>query len=73
MGGAVEELRREVARLSSRVEALDRENAALKRENAALKTELAGVKQSVADRLAALEKAMSKEVLQASFRPAAAR
>ena len=39
-----------------------------------LKTELAGVKDSVTDRLAALEKAMSKSaVQQASFRPEAAR
>ena len=46
----------------------------LKRQVSALKMELAGVKDSVTDRLAALEKAMSRSnVLQASFRPEAVR
>jgi hypothetical protein len=51
----------------------DAEIAALKRQVATLKSELAGVKTSVTDRLAALEKAMSKDIIQASFRPEAAR
>jgi hypothetical protein len=55
------------------VQEKDSEIAALKRQVAALKTELSGVKDSVSDRLAALEKAMSKNVLQASFRPEATR
>ena len=55
------------------VQEKDSEIAALQRQVSALKTELAGVKDNVADRLAALEKAMSKNVQQASFRPEAAR
>lgn len=56
------------------VQEKDSEIAALKRELAGLKQELASVKDSVTDRLAALEQAVSKRnVQQASFRPEATR
>ena len=48
------------------VQEKDSEIAALKRELSVLKNELAGVKDTVSDRLAALEKAMVKDLPQAS-------
>jgi transposase len=47
MGGAVEELRRELARVSARVEALERENAELRQENAALRAENTALRQAL--------------------------
>lgn len=47
LGWAVEELRREVARLSARVEALEQENAALKQENAELRAENAALRKAL--------------------------
>lgn len=55
--------------LHALVKEQDLEIAALKRQMSELKTELAGVKNSVTDRLVALERAMSKNTLQASFPP----
>lgn len=60
--------------LHAQVQENDREIASLRRQLASMKQELAGVKTGVSDRLAALEKAMSKNVfLQAGFRPMADR
>lgn len=47
VGGVVEELRREVARLSARVEALERDNGALKQENAELRAENAALRKAL--------------------------
>ncbi len=47
MGGAIEELRRELARVSARVEALEQENAELRQENAVLRAENTALRQAL--------------------------
>ena len=47
MGGAVEDLQREMARVSARVEALERENGALRQENAELRAENTALRQAL--------------------------
>ena len=47
LGGVVEELRRELARLSARVEALEGENAALRQENVELRAENTALRQAL--------------------------
>ena len=54
-------------KLEAEVQAKDAEIAALKKQLAGVTSELADVKQTVSDRLAALEKALAKDVQQANY------